>query len=353
MMSKRRWLRWLFLGLTAIAITEAARRSTAWLYANSAATPAPTAPAESDVTVCIGHVDLRNGVTPLGPAVPGRVTHVEACEGKKVGTGTVLLRLDDTLAQARLREAEADLSAARDQLGQAQLLVDQHGLKVLQQAAAVKAVRWRLTAAKRIAERKQEIAKTGNGSSAEAQAAEAAVHEVEAALEAEENKLKEVKLMDPKLAQHRAEADVQAREARLTQARKGVEECTIKAPEDGTVLRVQARPGMLLSPQHPQPPILFVADENRVIRAEVEQEFGHQVAVGQEALIHDDSSASTIWKGRVVSLSDWYSHRRSMVQEPFQFNDVRTVECLIAIDPNQPPLRIGQRVRVTLVGKKN
>ena len=36
--------------------------------------------------------------------------------------------------------------------------------------------------------------------------------------------------------------------------------------------------------------------------------------------------------------------------EPLQFNDVRTLECIVTLDPDQPPLRIGQRVRVTLEG---
>jgi len=35
--------------------------------------------------------------------------------------------------------------------------------------------------------------------------------------------------------------------------------------------------------------------------------------------------------------------------EPLQFNDVRTLECIIDLDPGQPILRIGQRVRVQLV----
>ena len=35
--------------------------------------------------------------------------------------------------------------------------------------------------------------------------------------------------------------------------------------------------------------------------------------------------------------------------EPLQFNDVRTLECIIELDPGQPLLRIGQRVRVQLV----
>jgi hypothetical protein len=49
-----------------------------------------------------------------------------------------------------------------------------------------------------------------------------------------------------------------------------------------------------------------------------------------------------------VHISDWYTHRRSIVQEPLQFNDVRTLECIIQIDPHAQMPKIGQRVRVML-----
>jgi hypothetical protein len=47
-------------------------------------------------------------------------------------------------------------------------------------------------------------------------------------------------------------------------------------------------------------------------------------------------------------MSDWYTPRRSIIQEPLQFNDVRTLECIIQLDPDQQMPRIGQRVRVKL-----
>jgi hypothetical protein len=42
------------------------------------------------------------------------------------------------------------------------------------------------------------------------------------------------------------------------------------------------------------------------------------------------------------------AHRRSILPDPSQFHDIRTLECIIALDPDQPPLRVGQRVRVAL-----
>jgi hypothetical protein len=39
-----------------------------------------------------------------------------------------------------------------------------------------------------------------------------------------------------------------------------------------------------------------------------------------------------------------------MLLEPLQLNDVRTLECIVTLDPDQDlsQLRVGQRVRVTL-----
>jgi hypothetical protein len=46
-------------------------------------------------------------------------------------------------------------------------------------------------------------------------------------------------------------------------------------------------------------------------------------------------------------VSDWYVQRRPVADEVLQMKDVRTLECIISFS-EPPPLRIGQRVRVTL-----
>src|SRR5205814_854177 len=95
-----------------------------------------------------------------------------------------------------------------------------------------------------------------------------------------------------------------------------------------------------------QPAVLFAADEPWIIRAEVDQEFAGAAAVGRAVRIQDDVNASISFQGRVASTSDWYLQRRLVLQEPTRYNDTRTIECIISIDGNHPPLRIGQRVRV-------
>jgi hypothetical protein len=82
----------------------------------------------------------------------------------------------------------------------------------------------------------------------------------------------------------------------------------------------------------------------------VGQEFAYQVAVGQKARIEDDVPSGMTWTGKVLRMADWFAQRRNLSDEPMQARDVRTVECLVTVDPGQAPLRIGQRVRVFLGG---
>jgi hypothetical protein len=82
----------------------------------------------------------------------------------------------------------------------------------------------------------------------------------------------------------------------------------------------------------------------------VAQELAGRVAVGQAASARDDTTDdAATWGGKVLRVSDWYTRRRSILREPLERNDVRTLECLIALDPGQPPVRIGQRMRVTIL----
>jgi multidrug resistance efflux pump len=276
------------------------------------------------------------------------VTRVEVQENESVKAGSVLIRLDDRLAQARLRQAEAGLAAAREQLAQARKLPRQQQIKLAQQRAVIEAVRYRVEGARSALARKRRQADKEVLSLTEADVAETLLHEVEALYQVETSKLGELELNDPDAAVRQAEADVNAKEAQLTEARTAVEEYALKAPADGAVLRVLVGPGDVVGAQAKQPAVVFCPAGRRIVRAEAEQEFARGLAVGQAASIRDDSNGEGSWTGRVIRISDWYTQRRSVMPEPLQYNDARTLECIIELDAGQPALRIGQRVRVTL-----
>jgi multidrug resistance efflux pump len=313
------------------------------------ASPAGNEAFNSDNNIlCFGYVDVKHGVRSLYPLQPGRVAELLVEENQPVAAGTALMRLDDESAKLQVQEAEAALEAARVQLAQTRKLPAQYQAKRRQLQAMIESLGVRLSAADHGRARKQELFDRKLLDSHELEVAKDQVKEVEELRRAEQQKLAELELQDPTLEVRRAEANVAAQEAHWRQALRGLKERTLRAPEAGTVLRVLVGPGDLLGTEPKQPALLFCPGGRRFIRAEVEQEYASQVAVGQAARIMDDSTDGPAWQGRVASVSDWFTQRRAVVQEPLQFNDARTLEVLIELSPSQAPVRIGQRMRVEI-----
>jgi multidrug resistance efflux pump len=343
---------WLF-GIALLTITAV---GATWGLHSRAGEPAPAShPGEAAVEgiVCVGHVDIEPGVTPLYPSQPGRVAEIFVHEDEAVKAGQILLRLDDRFYRYQVQQAEQDVKAAQLQRDDAKKLPEQHRLKIAQQEQSIAATQSRLSAARHASERKHKLLQNQQVPAEEAEAAADLVKEAEAAERAEQEKLRALQLIDPATPIARAETDLAAKQAKLEQARYALEECRLKAPADGKILRVLVGAGEMLGPQPRQAAIQFCAAGPRIVRAEVEQEFAARVAVGQIATVADDSHASSTWRGKVIRVSDWYTHRRSIIQEPLQVNDVRTLECIIQLEPGQSQPRIGQRVRVTLAGVKS
>jgi multidrug resistance efflux pump len=342
-----------FLGVSVLA---ASMLCTGWvLYTpagNAAAKAAETAAAATssqvNSVVCFGHVDVEPGVTALYPVQPGRVAEVLVHEDDSVKAGTVLFRLDDRRAKLLVRQAQEDLKASELQLADARKVPEQQSLKISQQEQAILATQHRLSGARRLLEHNRNLVKKELAASDVVEAGAEKVKELEAAEASEKEKLRELQLADPAVQVERAEADVRAKQARLEEAQYALEECSVKAPVDGKVLRLLIGVGDVLSIQPRHPAVQFCPAGPRIVRAEVEQEFANRMTNGQAAFVQDDSNSGPGWRGKVVRVSDWYTHRRSMLQEPLQFNDVRTLECIVQLDPGQPTPRVGQRVRVTL-----
>jgi multidrug resistance efflux pump len=296
--------------------------------------------------VCVGYVDVESGLTSLYPLQPGRVVAVPVAETEHVDAGAVLLRLDDTQAKLRLREAEAGLESARVQLAEARKLPEQHRTRLVQQQCAAEAAQRRAKAARLQFERQQDLDRKGLLGAKELAIAAEQLKEAEAGVRAEAARLSELKLRDPQADVRRGEQDVAMLEARLGQARQALEECTLRAPQEGTVNRLLVAPGDVLGMQSPRPALLFCPDGRRIVRAEVEQEFAGRVKLNQPVQIEDDALGGPTWQGKVVRIADSYRQRRPNPSEPAQLSDVRTLEVLVALEPSQTPVRLGQRVRL-------
>jgi HlyD family secretion protein len=333
------------IGATVISIAVRFSRSTASPPAPPPS-PAGTAGEGREGIVCFGTVDLEHGVASLHPLQPGRVAEVLVAEGQQVARGAELLRLEDALARSRLAEAKAAVELARLQLQQAKKQPELHRRRLAQQQAMRDATHSRVEAARRVLAREERLAKSAIITDSDRSVSEERIREMEALERAEAQRLAELAAQDVQVEIDRAESELRAAEARRDQAQLALQECRLKAPRAGTVLRILVGPGDVLGDRPGQPAVLFAADGPQVIRAAVEQEFAGRVKEGEPALVRDESDPAATWRGRVGRVAGWYSQRRTILHDPSQLSDVRTLECLIVLDTGQPRLRLGQDVRV-------
>lgn len=106
------------------------QREGAQALASAPVTPAPeSAPASSKVKVEVAPVDrvrLERAISAVGtlrshdsvmlrPEISGRIVEINFTEGGKVKLGQTLVRLDDSVARARLQQARANLTLAGSQ----------------------------------------------------------------------------------------------------------------------------------------------------------------------------------------------------------------------------------------------
>lgn len=220
--------------------------------------------------------------------------------------------------------------------------------RLAQQQAAIEAAGFRLHAARDTLRHKEAQLKDNLASAQDIAAARDEIKALEALQRAELEKLAEIKTVDPALVLRKAQAEAKRALTLRDQARHQLDECTLKAPTAGTVHRLTVGVGDIVTGNPAQPVVRFCPDETPLVRAEVNQEFADRIKVGQTARVKDDTHGGRSWHGKVRRVAAWFEQRRPTSQDPSQYTDVRTVECLIDIDPGQPPLRIGQRMRVMI-----
>jgi multidrug resistance efflux pump len=141
---------------------------------------------------------------------------------------------------------------------------------------------------------------------------------------------------------------VEVRKKQAEQARDALADFTLRAPFDGIPLRVQVSVGEALGANPREPAIEFCPVGDRIIRGELEQEFAARAKEGQKVVVEDYATGGERWEGRVKRKADWYTQRRTLIPDPMQYNDVRTLECIVELTlaKGQKPPRIGQRVTI-------
>lgn len=332
-------------GLCLLASLMAGQEALAW---QTTATRSASGSSQPTVIVAMGLVDVEQGIARLTSQMPGRIVRIEAKENQSYEPGAILVAVDDTTPKLKLAQAELALQVAQGKVNQAEA-----GRKIAEAEKRAQGVAIEVAEAReQTYKRRQNDTKTLESVPGQTKRdLEDAVRDSAFLVKAEKEKelVVESKLQYALTEEAQAKLQVQVYSEQVNEAKKAIADCVLKAPYKGKVLRVRARLGELTSPSHPEPLIEYCPDAPRIIRAEVAQEFAHSVNVGQACKITDDSrNNSGAWTGRIQRIGDWYSPRRSNLFEPLQMNDVRTLECIVSVDPGGEPLRIGQRMRISI-----
>lgn len=315
-------------GFTGIAILVAVvlLSTAAWKLLHRGGVSTDNAKVEADVTV-------------LSARVGGAVRRINTKDNAVVRAGDVLVEIDDADYAIREAQAAAELDAARAQAAAADAQGLERGGHRPGAMAAVERAQAELDKARADLARAVELRK------AEAVTAERE-EVVRLAVDVAESALRKARA---DLAAATANADlsharVRAAEAALEQARLQRSFTRITAPADGTVSRLSARVGQLVSPG--QPVAQLVPDDVYVV-ANFKETLLSGIKPGQPAVIRLDAYPGLALTGKVESISGATGARFSLLPpDNSTGNFVKVVQWVpirIAVDADSRSRRVRLR----------
>jgi len=211
----------------------------------------------------------------VGSQVSGQIKEILVDFNSPVKENQLIARIDPETFQYRLRQAEADVEAARAALG-------------VQQAEVLRA-KANLADFQRDYERKKLLVEKNFISSAERDKAQSVFDAGRAALQVAESQAKN------------SEAQVRQREAQLAQARIDLERTAIKAPVDGIVVKRSIEPGQTVAASL-QSPELFIIAKNLTdmqVETSIDEADVGRIRVGQKASFTVDAFPGRSFEGEV------------------------------------------------------
>jgi multidrug resistance efflux pump len=282
----------------------------------------------------------------------GRVVRMFVHENETVRKDTPLVQLDDHPVKVQEEEAGFAVQAAQLQLARARDGLKQYEARQAQAEAALEAAQSKVLAAQYALTRREELFKKELTNRLETDVGRAQLDEARALVKVEQNRLAELKAVDPEREVRLAQIQLNRSQAQLELARNERAEYRLHAPTDGLVARVETREGDLVGPTSPRPSVWLVPAGAWIVRAEVSQEFAGSVCEGQAAQVEDEASGRLLAKGKIAELSDWFLPRRQLAAQPTSINTGLTLECVIDLEEEHDQLRLGQRVRVRILADR-
>jgi len=305
---------------------------------------------ETRAVSCLGRIQPEDGVIHVaGPYIWGdshapRVESLKVQEGDEVRRGQALaVFVGRSNLEASLAQAQAQVAKARRRVEQVKAGASKPD--VAAQQAEIDRLQAEAQHAHSELRRYEALRATDDVTVSEVEARRNAVQVADFAVEAAQHRLQSMQKA-PDTDIRLAEADLATAEANEERARRDFEASTIYAPEDGRILRINAREGEAVG----LPGLLDIARTGHMfVLAEVYETDINRVRVGQHATISGDALGTTVLTGVVERIAHNVKDAAVMPGDTVTFSDKRVVETLIRLDQNQPAANlIGGRVIVVI-----
>jgi multidrug resistance efflux pump len=267
-------------------------------------------------------------VVPVVAQVRGRVIEVPVENNRPVKKGAVLFRIDPTPYQNEVRSLEARLASDRAKLVVERTRIREVEAKLVDTVSGGQQLRAELNAARAqeaalaptlaLAQRRvaqnRELAAAGAGNRFDLEQAETSVNEITEQINTARAKVQQVQarldgLVNGELASVAAsraqvataraqvalaESQVQTTEAEIANKRWELDQTSVYAPADGTVVNLQLRVGAFVAGMPLNEVMTFVENDYQIYGFFLQNEL-HQVQANDEAEIHFRT-----WPGRII-----------------------------------------------------
>jgi len=252
------------------------------------------APSSADVRVV-------NYVVQIVPRVTGRVIEVPVEANRPVRKGQVLFRIDPVPFQQDLAALEAKVPELTAKLDSAQAYQRELGEQLRSARASRDALSSRLQLAERRERQTRELAQTGAGSKFDYEQAQTEAASLRSDLVNTRAQMAQVQqklsaqTKDGQLSEvAQAHAALEQLKAQVIQARWQLDQTTVRAPTDGSVINLQLREGSYAASLPLTPVMSFVEREQWIMAMYAQNELGN-VAPGNEAEI-----ALKVYPNRII-----------------------------------------------------
>ncbi|WP_312952442.1 secretion protein HlyD [Superficieibacter sp.] len=292
-----------------------------------------------------GNVDIRT--VNMSFRVGGRLATLAVDEGDKIRAGQMLGELDRAPYQNALLQAKANVSTAQAKYDLT--MAGYRAEEIAQAAAAVNQAQAAWQYAQNFYQRQQGLWKSRTISANDLENARSARDQAQASLKSAQDKLSQFRAGNRPQEIAQARAGLEQAQAQLAQAELDLQDTTLIAPSDGTLLTRAVEPGSMLNAGST---VLTLSLTRPVwVRAYVDERNLNEAQPGREILLYTDGRPDEPYHGKIGFISPTAEFTPKAVETP----DLRTdlvYRMRIIVNDADDSLRQGMPVTLRFSGDR-